>query len=331
MISFEWLWIFYLLPLPYLAYKLLPEKKQIQSSLYMPLIGERDISQSQLTGSQFSWLTALLLTLIWISLLTAAAKPVMIGEAVELPSNGRDLLLAVDISGSMKIEDMTLNNSKVDRLTLVKSVVDDFIVQRQGDRLGLILFGTNAYIQAPLTFDLATISKLLHESHIGFAGDGTAIGDAIGLSIKRLANNPADSRVVILLTDGQNTAGSVKPLQAAQLAQQENVVIYTIGIGSDKPIKTGFFGLNSYNPSRDLDEKTLQEIASATHGKYFRARNQKELNSIYATIDELEAIEQEAETFRPKQSLFHWPLGAMLALCLMLIASKRFTSVRGSA
>ena len=330
MISFEWLFIFYLLPLPYLVYKLLPEKKQLQASLYMPLIGERDLTQSHQSGSQFSWLTALLLILIWISLLAAAAKPIMIGEAIELPSNGRDLLLAVDISGSMHIEDMSLNGKKVDRLTLVKNVVDDFIIQRQGDRLGLILFGTNAYIQAPLTFDLATISNLLHESHIGFAGDGTAIGDAIGLSIKRLANNPADSRIVILITDGQNTAGAVKPLQAAQLAQQENVIIYTIGIGSDKPIKSGFFGLNSYNPSRDLDEKSLKAIANATYGQYFRARNQKELNSIYATIDKLEAIEQEAEVFRPTQSLFHWPLGAMLILCLLLVASKQLSSsVRG--
>lgn len=330
MISFEWLWIFYLLPLPFVAYKLLPEKKQQQSALYMPLIGERDINHSQITGSQFNWLTALLLTLIWLCLLTAAAKPIITGDAVELPSNGRDLLLAVDLSGSMLINDMTLNNTKVDRLTLVKKVVDDFIVQRQGDRLGLILFGTNAYIQAPLTFDLATVSKLLNESQIGFAGDNTAIGDAIGLSIKRLASNPSNSRVVILLTDGANTAGSVQPLQAAQLALQENVVIYTIGIGSDQPIKTGFFGMSSYNPSHDLDEKTLQEIASITHGKYFRARNQNELNSIYATIDQLEAIEQEAEIFRPTQSLFYWPLGLMLLLCLLLVFNKYFISVRGT-
>lgn len=322
MITFEWPWIFFLLPLPLLVFYGIPAKKQVQSALYIPLLKERSVIGTFQNSNKTSLPAMLALALLWLLLLCAAAKPVKTGDIIELPSTGRDLLLAVDISGSMQLQDMTLNNREVDRLTLVKQVVSDFVAKRKGDRLGLILFGSNAYIQAPLTFDLDTIAKLLLEAQIGFAGDATAIGDAIGLSIKRLASNPADSRVVILLTDGQNTAGAVSPLQAAQLAKQESVVVYTVGIGSDKMISSGFMGMNRYNPSQDLDEKTLIDIASITGGKYFRARDQQELDSIYEAINQLEAIDQKAESVRPRQSLFFWPLGIAMVLWAALAIIK---------
>jgi Ca-activated chloride channel family protein len=294
--------------------------------LYMPLLKQGNVMATRQTDSKPSWPKLFFLSLLWLLLLCAAAQPVRIGDIVELPNTGRDVLIAVDISGSMQLDDMTLNNRSVDRLTLVKHVVADFVEKRKGDRLGLILFGSNAYIQAPLTFDLDTVVQLLNEAQIGFAGDATAIGDAIGLGIKRLANNPANSRVMILLTDGQNTAGAVAPLQAAQLAQQESVVIYTVGIGSDQIMSSGFFGMNRYNPSQDLDEKTLTDIANTTGGKYFRARNQTELNSIYEAINQLETIDQKAENVRPQESLFYWPLGIGM---LMAISMVLFQQLKG--
>jgi Ca-activated chloride channel family protein len=327
-LTLEWPWAFALLPLPWLVWKLLPALSSTQAALYMPLLGERKIERSTHTRNRPSWMAVVLLALAWVLLLAAAAKPVRYGDAVELPATGRDLLLAVDISGSMQIEDMALGSRTVNRLVAVKAVVKEFIERRKGDRLGLVLFGTNAYLQAPLTFDLPTVAKLLQESEIGFAGEQTAIGDAIGLAIKRLADRPAESRVVVLLTDGQNTAGVTGPIPAAELAAQQQVVIHTIGIGYDKPIRTGFLGLQSFNPSAELDEATLQEVARITGGQYFRARNPAELQEIYVTIDQLEPIDQEPELFRPRQLLFYWPLAGAMALFLLL-ALLRYRSPAG--
>lgn len=329
MITFDWPQLFYLLPLPLLVYWFVPEKKRQQTPLFMPFLHHRHIDSSNIAAGSNNKLSLLLLLCIWLLLICAAAKPVKVGEIVELPANGRDVLLAVDISGSMKIKDMELNNREVNRLTAVKHVVNNFIEERKGDRLGLILFGSNAYIQSPLTFDLKTVATLLNEAEIGFAGQETAIGEAIGLAIKRLANQEEGDRVLILLTDGQNTAGSVDPVKAAQLAKEQNVTIYTVGMGSDKTIRRGFFGMSSYNPSRDLDEKTLKTIADITQGRYFRARNPKELNDIYETINQLEAIEQEPEIFRPQQAVFYWPLGAAMLLCLLHILATRLATMFG--
>jgi Ca-activated chloride channel family protein len=240
-----------------------------------------------------------------------------------MPASGRDLLLAVDISGSMETPDMNWNGEAVNRLTTVKLVVGDFVKRRESDRLGLVLFGTNAYLQAPLTFDRNTVNRLLQEAQLGFAGEKTAIGDAIGLATKRLRQRPEGSRVLILLTDGANTAGKVAPLKAAQLATQSGIKIYTIGIGADQMTKPGLFGTNfgarTINPSRDLDEATLQTIANESGGQYFRARSPEDLELIYQQLDSLEPIEQKAETFRPTKSLFYWPLGLALTLSMMLL------------
>ena len=219
----------------------------------------------------------------------------------------------------MKEEDFLLAGRRVDRLTATKKVAGDFIERRQGDRLGLILFGEQAYLQTPLTFDRKTVASLLDEALIGLAGKATAIGDAIGLAVKRLKDQPASNRVVILLTDGANTAGQVDPLQAARLAAHEEVRIYTIGIGADRMEVRSLFGRRTINPSRDLDESMLQAIADQTGGKYFRARDLAELNEIYGLLDQLEPIEQEHRVYRPEKPLYAWPLALALGFAGLAI------------
>jgi Ca-activated chloride channel family protein len=224
------------------------------------------------------------------------------------------MMLAVDLSFSMQEEDFELQGQWVDRLSATKAVAQEFIMRRKGDRIGLILFGENAYLQTPLTFDRETVRTLLLESQIGLAGRATAIGDAIGLALKRLRDQDDSNRVLILLTDGANTAGEIEPIQAAELAAQNGLTIYTIGIGADEMLVRSLFGTRRVNPSADLDESTLRGIAQMTGGQYFRARDTGELEKIYQLLDALEPIEQDPETFRPVAALFQWPLGAALIL-----------------
>ncbi|MEQ9465107.1 MAG: VWA domain-containing protein [Haliea sp.] len=320
MITWLWPWLALLLPLPLLVHRFWPPAHSEEPALRVPffqrwqLLGQR---QARRAGSG-NRATLLLLWLLWICLLLAAARPIWIGEPVELPKSGRDLMLAVDLSGSMRVEDMQVGNNLVRRVDAVKAVGADFIGRRQGDRVGLILFGSNAYVQSPLTFDVATVQQFLLDAQIGFAGQETAIGDAIGLAVKRLRERPADSRVLVLLTDGQDTASTIGTMDAARLAQGLGIRVYTIGIGADQLALPGLFGSSfgsrRINPSSDMDEAALQEIAGMTGGRYFRARDPQELAGIYQLLDELEPIEQEAATYRPRQALGHWPL--LLALLL---------------
>ena len=264
-----------------------------------------------------SRLRVLLATLAWILLVIAAARPQFIGEPVQLPVSGRDLLLAVDISGSMDEQDMVLVDKVATRLMAVKIVAGNFIERRQGDRLGLILFGDQAYLQTPLTFDRKTTNIQLREAAIGLAGKRTAIGDAIGLAVKRLRDQAQENRVVILLTDGANTAGTVDPQKAADIAASEGVRIYTIGVGADERVVRGLFGQRRV-ANNELDEPALRAIAEKTGGRYFRARDIAGLEQIYQLLDEYEPVSQQAETFRPVRELYRWPAGAALLLSLML-------------
>jgi Ca-activated chloride channel family protein len=319
MVDLEWPWVLLLLPLPLLVWYRLPAlSSQKQAALRVPYID--DFQQLHLVGSSArrNVLMILLLTLCWLLLILASARPVWVGDQIELPVSGRDLMLAVDLSGSMQVEDFDIEGLSVDRLTATKYVARDFIKRRQGDRLGLILFGKNAYLQTPLTFDLNTVNTLLMESAIGLAGKETAIGDAIGLAIKRLKDNDESSRVVILLTDGANTAGELTPLKAAELASRHGLKIYTIGIGADEMVRETLFGRQRINPSQELDEKTLKAIASQTGGLYYRARDTEELDDIYQRLDELEPVEVETQNLRPEKSLFMWPLGLSLLLAFIL-------------
>lgn len=324
MLTFELQWVFYLLPLPVIAYWLLPKAKTQQGAVRVPFYQElQGLKHNASVNASQKKLRITSMALIWSCLIAAAAEPIWIGDPVSLPSSGRDLLLAVDISGSMNREDMQAQGKLIPRIFAVKTVLDDFIERRKGDRLGLILFGTNAYLQAPLTFDRTTVKRFLIEAQIGFAGDQqTAIGDAIGLAVKRLRKRPGDRHVVILLTDGANNGGEVNPIPAAKLAVQENIVIYTVGVGADQMIQPGIFGSSfgsrKINPSTDLDEKTLQEIARMTGGKYFRARDPIELIKIYQLLDELEPVEDNEKSFRPQKALFYWPLTAAITIISLL-------------
>lgn len=315
MFNLLWPYAFLLLPLPLLVRFILPEKSEQQASLKVSHLSDWALSDqssvAQAGSKNWGWVLSLL---IWLLLLFALARPVWVGEPIQLPTSGRDLMLAVDISGSMDTQDMKITGTKVNRLAVVKYVLNDFISRREGDRLGLILFGSNAYLQTPLTFDRETVRTLMNESALGLAGKKTAIGDAIALAAKRMRNNPSDSQVLVLLTDGANTAGNIEPVRAAQLAQELGIRIHTIALGSDSMEVPGFFGTRTVNPSRDLDEGTLQAIAETTSGKFFRARDTQGLEEIYAAIDELEPTEQEAKVYRPESSLFHWPLLAALIL-----------------
>ena len=317
MFELEWPWVLLFLPVPLLVYYLFPaQSDQQESALRVPFIDDFRFSQAvSLSSDRHSWLK-ILAALVWCLLVIAGSRPQWLGESVSINISGRDLMLAVDLSDSMRIGDFKIKNQEVNRLTATKYVASQFIEKRQGDRLGLILFGSQAYLQAPLTFDIKTINQLLQESAIGLAGERTAIGDAIGLSLKRLDSSPETSRVLILITDGANTAGEVAPLKAAQLAAERKLKIYTIGIGADEQIQTTWFGVRKINPSSQLDEKTLRAIADTTGGRYFRARDTEELEQIYQLLDELEPLGRDQQSLRPVNALFYWPLAFALVLSL---------------
>jgi Ca-activated chloride channel family protein len=314
-----WWWMLAALPLPWLVRAIVPANPlDRDAALKVPVAAEfSDLASLKSPDAARRWRLALLAT-VWVLAVVAAARPQFVGEPVALPMTGRDLLLSVDLSGSMEEQDFQLNGQWVDRLTATKAVATEFIERRVGDRVGLILFGREAYLQAPLTFDRATVATLLDESVIGLAGKETAIGDSIGLAIRTLddAGVEAGRRVLILLTDGANTAGEVEPLKAAELAAQRKLVIYTIGIGADALTVRSLFGLRQINPSADLDEETMTAIAEMTGGRYFRARDTAEFAGIYTIIDELEPAESDERGFRPVTELFHWPLGAALVLAV---------------
>jgi Ca-activated chloride channel family protein len=317
-----------LLPLPWVLRRLLSPRSRQLPALRVPFYGQWQAlaaGPAGRLGVPASWLAPLLLSLVWLGLVVAAARPQWIGDPVELPNSGRDLMLAVDISGSMRVEDMQAGDRLVRRIDAVKVIASDFIGRRRGDRLGLILFGSNAYLQSPLSFDVQTVQRFLMESQIGFAGQETAIGDAIGLAVKRLRDRPAESRVLVLLTDGRDTASTVDPMEAAKLAAQLGVRIHTIGIGADSLTVPGLLGTRigsrQVNPSADLDEESLRAIADSTGGQFFRARDPEELAAIYGAIEALEPLESDRSLYRPQQSLAALPLG--IALCASFLLALR--------
>lgn len=314
MIELAWPWMLLVLPAPFfLRWLASPADPVRGAALRVPYLRElaRPGGEARLAHRAWPlWAGAL----IWALTVSASTRPQWLGEPVAVPVSGRDMMLAVDLSFSMQEEDFELRGQWVDRLSATKAVAQEFIMRRKGDRIGLILFGENAYLQTPLTFDRETVRTLLLESQIGLAGRATAIGDAIGLALKRLRDQDDSNRVLILLTDGANTAGEIEPMQAAELAAQNGLTIYTIGIGADEMLVRSLFGTRRVNPSADLDESTLRGIAEMTGGQYFRARDTGELEKIYRLLDDLEPIEQDPETFRPITALFQWPLGAALIL-----------------
>jgi Ca-activated chloride channel family protein len=316
MFEFAWIWVLAILPVPLLVHFVFPRKASSESAaLLVPnYLRVRSDKQQNIRKPKSRLFLA---SLIWCCLVVAAARPQWLGEPVSIPNEGRDLMIAVDLSGSMKQGDMRINGREVNRLVMTKYVLRDFIERRIGDRLGLILFADTAYLQAPLTFDRDTVKTLLDESVLGLVGERTAIGDAIGLAVKRFDNKEESNRVLILLTDGRNTAGNITPEQANELAVDKGITIYTIGLGSDEQVVNSVFGRRTINPSQDLDEALLIDIAKSTGGQYFRARDTQELESIYKTLDQLEPIEGEGQKLRPLTALFYIPLGIAMILSLL--------------
>ncbi len=322
MVQFSWPWVLLLLPVPLVIFKYWPGRRREPDTAMLQVPFLADFEQAHMQSSGHPWTTVFLLAACWICLVAAAAGPIRQGEPVALQLSGRDLFLAIDLSGSMEVEDFTLGSSRVNRLQATKAIAGNFIERRKGDRIGLILFGSQPYVQAPLTFDRTTIQTFLDEAAIGLAGKETAIGDAIGLAVKQLKDKPAENRVLILLTDGANTAGAVDPIEAAGFAAKEHITIYTIGVGSEEMIVSSLFGRRRVNPSEDLDEASLREIADITQGKYFRAKNTKELEEVYHLIDAVEPIAADEQWYRPERSLYHFPLSLAVVFAVLLFFRK---------
>jgi Ca-activated chloride channel family protein len=323
MLQFEWIWMLAALPFPFLIRRFMPSADSTEEAALQVPFAEDFSVYADRSGKIFSNTSFFLLAaFFWVLLLIAAARPVWLGPPIEIQVSGRNLLLAIDLSGSMQTEDLQLSNQYVTRLEATKKVAGEFIERRTGDRIGLLLFGTQPYLQAPLTFDRKTVQTLLNEAAIGLAGEKTAIGDAIGLGVKRLQELPAKNKVIILLTDGANTAGTVDPEKAAAFAKEAGITIYTIGVGADEMLVNSLFGKRRVNPSAELDEKTLSSIATITDGHYFRAKDTSELEKIYALIDDMEPVLTGNQFFRPKSELYVWPLGAALLLCPLLVLAR---------
>lgn len=322
MFSFAWPWLLALIPLPFIM-RLLPKvASKPLAALHLPTFDLLSDSKHAEVKRGFPWV----LFLVWCLLVTAAARPQWLGEPVTIPQEGRELMLAVDLSGSMQYEDMTIGRQKVNRLDMLKYVLNDFIERRVGDRLGLILFADTAYVQTPLTYDRETVRQMLDEAVLGLVGEKTAIGDALGLAAKRFNDKKDSNRILILLTDGQNTAGNIEPREALEIAKAAKVKVYTIGVGADEMLVRSFFGNRRVNPSTELDETLLTQIAEETGGQYFRARDTQALLEIYKILDELEPIEDDPIQLRPMQALFYWPLSAAIVLASLLLYWSLFNS-----
>lgn len=324
-LSFAWPWIGLLVLLPLFARRWGSQSAETgDAALRLPDGNQfSDVLSRQSAKTSLRTLRLLLAIAAWLLLVFGGMRPQVPSGTQSAPVTGRNLMLAVDLSGSMQNKDFELAGRSVERLTATKAVGGDFIERRVGDRLGLVLFGERAYLQAPLTFDRSTVKTLLYESTIGIAGQKTAIGDAIALAIKRArdSDNADDEQVLVLMTDGANTAGNIDPLKAAELAASVGLKIYTIGIGSDNR-GSGLRRLTG--ASSDLDEKNLLQIAALTGGRYFRARDTAGLAEIYRELDKLEPAADEEAGFQPHDDVFFWPVSmALLLLAFLALPSLR--------
>lgn len=332
MFELAWPWLLLALPLPLIAARVLPRAPGwIATALHLPHTGF--VLPQQADISPVPRLRTLLGLAAWALLVLAAARPQWLGPPEDVPRSGRDLLLAIDTSGSMSIEDMQLGGAPAPRFAAIQAIATDFVRRRSGDRVGLILFGTRAYLLVPLTFDLKTVDKQLADATIGLAGRETAIGDALGLAVKRLRDRPQNQRVLVLLTDGVNTSGELDPHKAIDLAAANHVKVYTIGVGAEALRVNSLFGSRVVNPSADLDETMLRRMAESTGGRYFRARNSDELADVYRVIDQLEPVADTKQSLRPVDELYWMPLAGALAMSALafVLPGWRMRAIRAAA
>lgn len=330
MLELSWPWMFLALPVPLLIYWLVPRAPRQEAALRVPFY--RQLVQLHTDASRHYNKNPLILLCciaIWILVVIASSRPQWVGEPVQIPTTGRDMMLTLDLSGSMEARDMFLNNTQLSRFQVMKAVISDFVDKRQGDRLGLALFAAHAYIMTPMTHDLGTVRKLVEELEIGVIDESaTAIGDAIGLSVKHLREQPENNRVLIVLTDGINNAGELTPVQAAQLARTEGIRMHVVGIASDQFAQRSLFGNRAGGLRSEIDDDTMAQIAEMTGGRYFRARSLEDMIQIYDELDQMEPIEQDEQTYRPITLLFYWPLGIALLLSYLLALSAMPAATR---
>lgn len=311
MLKFEWLWVLLALPLPVAVRQFLPKRESKSPSLKVPFF--REVKDRRFAVTAPSSAVVSLAAIIWVALVCAAARPVWIEESAQIPTTGRDLLIALDISGSMQQQDFSMQGYS--RFHAVQEIAGEFVSRRIGDRVGLILFGSQPYLYAPLTFDLDTVKEFLGHARVGFAGQQTAIGDTIGLAVKVLRERSAQNRILILLTDGDNSAGAIDPLEGMQLAVENGVRVFVIGIGFDHRSPAVANRRASY---------VLPKIAKATGGIYFHASDAKALEEIYRAIDQFEPIEAEARSQQLVAELYPWPLAAAMLLSIFLFSQHTF-------
>ena len=313
----EFLWPFniFALLLPFIVryfMKPLPPKNGEQA-LRVPFF---KVFQNQSTARIYSrsGFAVFLFILGWFCLIISSMRPVTYEDVVDLPVNGRQLMLVLDVSGSMEQRDFVWNNRQTTRLNAVQNMAFDFIKNRTGDAVGLTIFGTEAYLYAPLTLDTKTVAQMLKEIGVGIAGDRTAIGDALLVALKQMKDIPSDKKVIILLSDGSANAGIIHPEEAIEMAKQMGVKIYTIGMGSDGKIVNDFFFPRQINLSADLDEALLKKIASDTGGNYFRVKKSEDLRKVYDELNKVEPTQMDGQMIRPQKELFWIPL-----LCAMIL------------
>ncbi|WP_020526500.1 VWA domain-containing protein [Flexithrix dorotheae] len=305
-----YIWMFYFLPLPLLIILVWPAVRHRKTALFSPFFQQAVAVTGKkpgkgVRGAKRNWFRWLVLWVIWILLLAALSSPQLVGEPDKVIKTTRNFLIAADLSFSMAEKDWVIEGEKATRWEAVKSVMKEFIVEREGDKMGLILFGANAYLQAPFTTDLELVSDLLEDADVGMAGQQTNIGKAIGKSIELFDRDTLPTKVLLLLTDGVDSGSELLPLDAANLAKNDSIVIYTIGIG------------NPGTANSDLDEQTLLDIAALTDGKYFRAIDAEDLKNIYAELDKLEPVEYEEEIYKPVTLLYYYPLGLAFGISII--------------
>jgi Ca-activated chloride channel family protein len=322
--EFDAAWAFVLLPAPLLVWVFLPPYREQRDAVRVPFFeglaaasGQRPARGGvQLKKSALQMLVA---PLVWLLVVTALAKPQLVEPPIEKIESARDLVLAVDLSGSMATADMQdASGNRIDRLTAVKQVLGDFVERREGDRIAILVFGNQAFLQAPFTQDRRLLRTLLDQTAPRMAGPQTVLGDAIGLSIRTFESSTVPERVLILLTDGNDSGSRMPPRKAAEIAAGKNISIYTIGVGDPATIGEA-----------EIDAEMLQDISAASGGTSYRADDRAELEAVYRQIDSLTPVELETTSYRPTRPLFHWPLGAAILLilafetimCLRLVAA----------
>lgn len=318
-------WVYLLFPLPWIIWRYSHSlNNKFSLALKLPFFNNIKSLINQYEVSSWGINGRIIFGVIWALMLVAFSGPHWIGEPQPLAKEARNIMLVLDLSGSMDLPDMVINNQAVSRFTVVQKTAEEFVNARKNDRIGLILFGTRAYLQTPLTFDRRSVLLRLEDATVGLAGQTTSIGDALGLAVKRLQNVPSKGRIIILLTDGANNSGVLSPLKAASLAKLDGIKVYTIGLSRNN--RNPLSQLFDFPGDSNLDETSLKKVAQITGGKYFRATDRKSLDKIYLTINQLEPIKQKHSTLRPKKEYYPWPLGLSFFLLLLFLFKKIYVS-----